>query len=331
MEKIKSAVKNKNFDHLYFFLGEEVFLSEYYVCQMKNTLVKDEQFDYIIFDSEDIGGLQEAVEGFPVMSEQKLVVVKGLDFSNEFKQNDVEFLTALLETVPLSTCMVFCCRTIKKNSKIYKLLQEKCTVCLFERQKPAEVIRWILKVAQSKNMRMDRETAALLIEYAGVDMTALMCEMEKLASYCGEGNSITQQAIEKIVIKSVDAKIYYLLDAIFGGHSSDAFLLLSEFKAENEKPIYINASVMGTIRTLLEHAYLLEEGKTSAAITDKLRLRPIQAKKNAAYLKKVDKRFLENMLKRCIDLDMQMKRGADGFAGLSLIVGEMLLKTNKKR
>lgn len=326
MEKIKTALKNKNIDHLYFFCGEEVFLSSYYLNQIKKMIVRDDQFDYSAFESENLDGLQEAVESVPVLSDRKMVVVKGLDFSAELKADDVEFLTELLETVPLSACLIFCCRTIKKNSKIYKLLSDKCTVCTFDRQKPAEVIRWLLKAARAKNINIDRDTAALLIEYAGVDMTTLVNELDKLAAYCGTGGTVTPDAVEKIVIKSVDAKIYYLLDAVLDGHSDKAFLLLSEFKAENEKPIYINASIMGTLKTLLEYAYLADEGVSPAAIADKLRLRPIQARKNAGYVKKISKRFLENMLKRCIDLDMQMKRGADGFAGLSLIIGEMLLK-----
>ena len=329
MENLKTALKNKNLEHLYFFLGEETYLSNYYLDAVKKALKCDENFDYIRIDSENVMGLQDAVESVPVMSEKKLVAVTGIDFSNEIKSAETEYVAQILENVPTYTCVVFLCRAIKKNSKIYKVLSEKCKTCLFDYQKPQDVIRWLIKVAQNKNSSMSRDTAALLIEYCGVDMTTLNNEMDKISAYCVSDGIITDDAIEKIVIKSVEAKIYYLLDAIFSGQSREVFSLLREFEAENEKPIYINASIMGTIKTLLEYIYMSEEGKSGGAISDKLRLRPIQAKKYAGYMKKIDKRFLENMLKRCIDLDMQMKRGADGFNGLSLISGEMLAKTKK--
>lgn len=329
MEKIKASIKNKNFDHLYLFLGEEVFLTDFYIQSVKKTLLKEDSFDFIVFDSEDISALQEAVEGVPMLNEHKVVVVRGQDLTAELKPAEVEFLTELLDNVPNSTCLIFSSVTVKKNTKLYKVLQDKCTVCQFERQKPAEIVRWLVNVAKTNDMLLDRDTAALLLEYAGSDMTTLKTELDKLFSYCVDTKIITSKDVEDIVIRTVDAKIYYLLDAVFGGDSEKAFMLLQELKIENEKPIYINASIMGTLRSLIEHAYLQKEGRSAAAITDKLRLRPIQAKKNTAYLKRIDVTFLENMLKRCVDLDMQMKRGADGFAGLSLVLGEMLIKTKR--
>ena len=329
MDNFKIALKNKNFDHCYFFLGEEVFLTNFYLDALKKALGCNEDFDYIVVDEEDVLSLQEIVEAAPVLSEKKLVVLKGIDLSLNIKSDAVDFLEQLLENVPPYTCLVFTSITIKKNSKIYKLLNDKCKVTLFERQKPQDVIKWILKAAQTKNVMIDRETAALLIEFAGVDMTTLNAELDKLASFCGEGNVITADAIERVVIKSIDAKIYYLLDAVFGGNSREAFELLKEYEVENETPIYINASIMGTIRTILEYDCLLKEGKTAYAISEKLKLRPIQAKKYAGYVKKISSVFLEAMLKRCVELDIQLKRGIDGFSALSLIIGEMLLKTKK--
>ena len=80
MEKIKAAIKNKNFDHMYFFLGEEVYLTSYYVDSIKKTLLPNgSEFDFIMFDSENIEDLQEAVESAPVLNEKKVVVVSQLN------------------------------------------------------------------------------------------------------------------------------------------------------------------------------------------------------------------------------------------------------------
>ena len=330
MEKLKTAIKNKNPDHLYFFLGEEIFLSNYYLDSLKKTIGCNEDFDYITVEPEEIMSLQEAVEGVPVFSEKKMVVVKGIDLSDEIKKtSEVDYVSEVLSVVPSFTCLVFQCRTIKKTSKLYKILKEKCTQVQFDYQKPVDVTKWVLKVAQTKDVAIDRETAAYLVESVGTDMTTLNTELDKLASYC-DNAPVTYDAIDKIVIKSIDAKTYYLMDAIFDGHSKEAFELLNELTiAESGMPIYLNASIMGTLRTLLEYEALVAEGKSSAAISDRLRLYPAKAKKYSGYLKKIDKAFLKNMLNRCLDIDSQMKMGADGFTGLSLIIGEMLAKTKR--
>lgn len=329
MEKFKTALKNKNFDHLYFFIGEETFLSDYYLDALKTALKCNTDFDYTVLDSENISELQEAVEGMPMMSEKKLVVVKGIELSNEIEKDDVDYVEEILNIVPSFTCLVFSCRTIKKTSKLYKILKDKCTQVEFDFQKPQDVTRWVLKACQAKNVVIDRETAAYLVDCAGVDMTLLGTEIDKLSSYCGD-EPVTIDAIDKIVIKSMDAKTYQLMDAVFDGHSKEAFELLNELSvAESGMPIYLNASLMGNIRTLLEYEALVSEGKSNAAISDRLRLYPAKVKKYSGYIKKMDKKFLQNMLKRCIEIDAQMKMGADGLTGLSLVIGEMLTKTKK--
>jgi len=330
MEKLKAALKNKNPDHLYFFLGEEIFLSNYYLESLRKTLGCNVDFDYTVIDSEDISGLQEEVEGVPVMSEKRMIVVKGMDFSEEIKKTaDVDFLSAVIDIVPSFSCLVFQCRTIKKTSAVYKLLKEKCTQVLFDYQKPQDVSKWVLKACQSKNISIDRETAAYFVDSVGVDMTLLNSELDKLASYCN-GEPATVDAIDKISVKSIDAKTYHLLDAIFDGHSNEAFELFNELiMSDRNMPIYLNASIMGTLRSLLEYEALATEGKSSSAIADRLKLYPVKVKKYAGYMKKIDKKFLQTMLKRCLDIDGQMKMGADGVAGLSLIIGEMLSKTRR--
>ena len=65
MQKIKTALKNKNFDHLYFFHGDETFLSAFYVEQIRKALV-DDPINYIKIDADDLSRLQEAVEDAPV-------------------------------------------------------------------------------------------------------------------------------------------------------------------------------------------------------------------------------------------------------------------------
>ena len=285
MEKFKMALKNKNLDHLYFFLGEEAFLSDFYLNMLKKTLGCNEDFDYITVETDDLMSLQETVEGVPVMSEKKMVVIKAVDFSDEFdKASQADYLSELLDIVPSFTCLVFQCRTIKKTSKIYKVLKEKCTQVIFDFQKPQDVTKWVLKAAQARNLQIDRETASYLVESAGVDMTLLGTELDKLASYCND-EPVTFEAIDEIVIKSMDAKTYYLLDAIFDGHSKEAFELLNELMlAERDMPIYLNASIMGTLRTLLEYEALLSEGKSSAAISDRLKLYPTKAKKFLRFI-----------------------------------------------
>ncbi|MBO5453023.1 MAG: DNA polymerase III subunit delta [Clostridia bacterium] len=325
MEKIIKHIKEKKFDKLYFFHGEEVFLSNYYVKLIKKHTVGDDEFNFISLDSEDVLSFQDAIESTPVFSEEKLVIIKGLDFSKEWKSDTYAFFEEMLENMPYYTRLILVCATVDKKSKIYKLLSSKCTECVFEHQKPRDIVKWIIKVTQSKGVSIDVDAAEMMTEYAGVDMNLLINEIDKLASYTGEGGKITAEAVEQLCTKNINAKVYSLMDAIMARKATDAFLILNELKREKEEPNYINGSLMRNILGILQYKALKEEGKSIASICEKMNLRPFVQKKYAVYEKSFKEAFLIEMVSECSDFDVKLKSGGmDGYSGLTLLISKMI-------
>lgn len=327
MQKIKQALKNKNLDHLYFFHGEEAYLSEYYTNQVKKQLIEDESFNFIKLYADDISRFQESVEACPVFEEQKLVVVKGRDFTDEWKAEQLHFLAEMLDQIPSYTYLIFLCGKLKdKRSKIYKLLADKCTECVFDHQKPADVINWIGKAVKTRGMEIDRDTAAFLLEYTGVDMTNILSELEKVSAYEQEKGRITKDGIKAVVTKTVETKVFDLMDAVTDGKKARAFQILNDLKTEKEEPIYINGALMRNLKGILEYKILSKEGKSASYIADKMRLRPYTQKKYGIQARKFSEPFLEKMLSGCSAFDIGVKTGEmDGYTGLSILIGEMMI------
>ncbi len=325
MQKIKKAIKNKNLDHLYFFHGPERYLSEYYLNQVKKLLVQDEEFNYQKLYADDISEFQETVEACPVMAEQKLVVVKGRDFSEEWKEDQYQFLSQMLSDIPPYTYLVFLCSNINKRSKIYKLLSETCTECIFDYQKPVDVINWIMKVVKAKGMMIDRDTAAFLLEYTGVDMTKILSEVDKIVAYEAKNGVISKAGIKEIITKTVETRVFDLMDAVTQGKKRLAFEILNDLQREKEEPVYINGALMRNIKGVLEYQILSAEGRPSAQIADKMKLKPYTQKKYAIQARKFKESFLVRMLARCGEFDIGVKSGEiDGYTGLHLLIAEMM-------
>ena len=179
METIKKALKDKKFDNLYFFYGEEVYLSNFYVNALKKELIENDEFNYTRLFCDELERFQESVEAMPVFEERRMVVVTSRDFSAEIKEDNYKLLEEMLEDMPDYTYVIFVCGNIKKTSKIYKLLSNKCTVCVFEKQKAPSLISWICNVCKKNGYEIEKDTASFLLEYAGSDMTKLLKEMEK--------------------------------------------------------------------------------------------------------------------------------------------------------
>lgn len=324
MEKIKKHIKENKFDSLYFFLGEEVFLSYHYLNLLRENLVGDDEFNYISLYAEDTNSFQDAIESGPMFGDNKLVVIKGIDFSKEWKSDTTEFFAEILNNVPYYTTLVFVCRTIDKKSKIYKLLNDKCTVCEFKPQDSKLLITWVKNIVRSKGGTIDSPAAEMIVEYAGKSMNLLENEIDKMLSYT-ENKHISIDTVEKLCTQNITAKVYSLTDAVMARQADKAFNILNELKREKEKPNYINDAFMRNILGVLQYKNLKQEGKSSAAITEKMNLLPWVLKKYVTYEKSFSEDFLIKTVSACADFDTSFKSGEiDGYAGLTMLISQII-------
>ena len=326
METIKNDLKNNQFKQLYFFLGEEVFLSDFYINAIKGKIVQMEEFNYFKLDTEKLEFLQDAVQSSPMMSEKKLVVLRGLDFSKEIKDSDVSFIEELIEDIPFYTHIIFACREIsKKTSKIYKLLSEKCTLCEFKKQGSVEIIRWIANVVKRNEMEITKDAAELMTKYAGFDMNTLKNEIEKCCAYSKAEGIITENTIKEVVTRNIESKTFDLLDAVMDMQKEKALMIFAELEKDKEEPVLINGALSKTIMGVLEYKLLKTEGQSVSAISSKMGLKPYTQKKYARYCDKMSEKFLQRMLSRCSEFDISYKTGIiNGYTGLTLLICEMM-------
>lgn len=327
MNTFKSHLKDKKFSQLYFFHGDEVFLSDYYAKKLKSNLVEEgDDFNYIKLSPEDSHMFQEAVEAGPMMADKKLVVVKGRNFSEEIKSDFLNLISEILEDIPSYTYVLFICGGIDKKSKIYKLLSTKCTTCVFDSQKSEDVITWIGKVTRSKGKNIDRDAAMLLTTYAGLDMTNLITEIDKLVAYAGAEANITQKMIDAIVIKNIDSIVFKLIDEALAGKNDNAFIIFNDLKVKKEQPIAINGAITKYMTDILRYKIMKQDNIPVKTICDTLKLRsPYQQKKYLGYDSKLSEKYLRKMINKCEWLDTEIKSGGiDGYTGLGILIAEMM-------
>ena len=83
LQRLKLAIRQKTPERLYFFHGEETFLLQHYLEQLRKLLVDDltESFNYHKLTKEnfDLYTLADAVESLPMMAESTFVWVDDID------------------------------------------------------------------------------------------------------------------------------------------------------------------------------------------------------------------------------------------------------------
>ena len=103
VQALKSAIKNNAPAKLYIFHGEEQFLLEHYLGQLRKSVLDEltESFNYHRFTNEtfDLRDFADAVDNLPMMAERTLVQVDDIDIF-KLPEDSREKLQEVISDIP---------------------------------------------------------------------------------------------------------------------------------------------------------------------------------------------------------------------------------------
>ena len=214
-QKLKSDLSAGNIGQVYIFYGEESYLREYYLGEIKKKLVPAgfEEFNYHRLSGKTLTmqELNEAVEAMPMMAERTLVVVTDCDLF-KLPEDQRTALIALLNDFPPYCCLVFVYDLIeykpsKTYKKLYEALDKNAQSVKFEAQERSDLINWIARRFRALGKGIDAQTAEHLIFTCGALMTGLVPEIEKIGAYA-KGKNITIDDINAVADPVLDAVVF---------------------------------------------------------------------------------------------------------------------------
>ena len=233
VQELKRHIKAKEFDRLYFFYGEEIFLLNHYLGQMRKQLLDPltESFNYHRLNNEtfDIRSFADAVENLPMMAENTFVQVDEID---PFKMNEADRtkMTEILSDIPDYCTVVFTYETVafkpdKRFKKLWDVVQENGLVVEFAKQDQRDLVAWISRHFASHNKRISQDLCLYLIDITGGTMTALGGEINKICAYSG-AEEIKKSDIDAVTEPVLDAVVFQMTDMLSDGRYDQALLKL---------------------------------------------------------------------------------------------------------
>ena len=166
-DKFRADLDAGTLGTVYIFHGEESYLREYYLTQMRKQLVPDgfEEFNYHRLEGKGVTAqlLQELCEAMPMMAQRTMVQIVDLDL---FKMNEEQRngLIALLDDFPDYCCLVLVYDRVEyKPNKTYKklcaALDKNAQVVKFEEQSQSEILKWVSRRFKATGHVIDAPTA----------------------------------------------------------------------------------------------------------------------------------------------------------------------------
>ena len=332
-QKLKSDLSTGEIGQVYIFHGEESYLREYYLGEIKKKLVPAgfEEFNYHRLSGKTLTmqELNEAVEAMPMMAERTLIVVTDCDLF-KLPEEQRTALIVLLNDFPPYCCLVFVYDLIeykpsKTYKKLYEALDKNAQSVKFEAQERSDLINWIARRFRALGKGIDAQTAEHLIFTCGALMTGLVPEIEKIGAYA-KGEVITQRDIDAVADPVLSAEVFRLSDAVLQGNYDGAARILGDLLKMQEEPIVILAALGSQLRRLYTARMAIDSGKDKYWLMELWEMRSdYPAKLLLQSAKRVSAQWCGDAVKMCqvADLRMKSQRGVDPAEELKLLLARL--------
>lgn len=318
LQGLKTALKNKSLGRLYFFHGEETFLLNHYLGQMKKQLLDPltESFNFHRLNNEtfDIRGFADAVENLPMMAENTFVQVDEIDL---FKMNegDRNKMAEILSDIPEYCTVVFTYLTTpwkpdKRLKKLWEAVEGSGTVVEFARQDQRDLVAWVTRHFAARRKRISTDLCIYLIDITGGTMTALSGEIEKICAYSG-AEEIRKTDIDAVTEPVLDAVVFQMTDLLSAGRYGEALGKLQQLLKMQQEPLAILGAVGSHFRRIGAARTLLDNGKTASDLQKLCGLPDYPARKTMEAARRFRPEFCRKAAELVLETDYQMKTSFD--------------------
>ncbi len=318
LQALKNEIKENNLGRLYFFHGEEQFLMQHYLEQIRKLLIDEltESFNYHKLTTEtfDIRTFADCVEGLPMMAEYTMVVVDEIDI---FKQNesDREKLADILSDIPDHCTVVFTYETTawkpdKRYKKLWTAVESNGRIIEFAKQDQRDLVAWITRHFHAYKKHITPDLCAYLIELTGGTMTLLLGEIAKISAYSSADN-IVKADIDAVTEPVLDALVFQMTDLLGQGVYGAALLKLRQLLQMQQEPIAILGAVGNHIRRLGAARMLFDNGKSASDLMRLCSMTDYAARKTMNAAGKFSAAFCRKAAELVLETDHAMKTSYD--------------------
>jgi DNA polymerase-3 subunit delta len=319
--------------NLHLFYGGEGFLVDEQLKELKAGLLPDGAND---INYESIDGrsaspdvIVSSLSSAPMLGGVKLVVISELKAltaggrarkkasprdegsgEGEEEKEDSSQLFASLKNLPDNVHVAFIVHgEVDKRRKLYKFIEDNGRVLQFKpfaEWEQEKLLAWIVAWAKTCGKTIKSQAARRLAEISDNDLRSLSQEIDKIAAYVGDGDSIEEKDVEAVASRG-SIGVFSLVDSLRARDIKASLSALVRLIRDKQDPVPLLGLIAKQFRMILQIRSLMDSGLTFNDIASKLRA-------NSYFLKKTAEgadRFSAAELRRNIEIlhkaDLQLK------------------------
>lgn len=314
LTQLKKELKENALGTLYLLHGEEAYLRDFYLGEMKKRILTPglEDFNLHTIQGKEANPriISEAVDCLPMMSERTMVLVMDYDL---FKapESHREELIALFSDLPEYVCLIFVYDLIEFKSdartKLAQTLKSHGLTVPFPHQNQGDLVDWICRRFRSLDKDIDSEQAKYLIFLCGDLMNTLGSEIAKIGAY-SKHSRITREDIDAVAVPLLDAKVFQMTDAVLNRSFDRAARVLGDLLTQQEPPVMIHALLGKQLRQLYTARLAFESHKSSQYLVNLWNMKSsYPADKLIQAASRFNRAWCRRAVSRAAEIDLAMK------------------------
>ena len=292
-------VKAGTVRNAYLFYGPEAYIRKSALTTLQKKLLTPglEDMNCTFMQNPTAQQIVENCETLPMLGDWRLVIVQGLALLESEKAKDEaqesKTLVDYIGRVPPSTCLVFECEAPDKRKKLCQTLMKLPGAVSFDALSDARLTQWMNQTLRPMKKRMDANTCARLAFTSGRDLTMLNGELQKLAAYVGERETITAEDVEQIATHTAECTVFAMVDALVDGQRIGVLALITR-----------------QYRQMLYAKDMQESRTPQAQMAKALGVPPFALSQLTRRAGRRTMAQLKKQLALCVNADFDIKRGA---------------------
>ena len=315
LSELKLQLKNSAISGIYLFSGREDYLKQYYIEQLIQSVLPngDDGLNYLRVEYSQVRVLDmtDYMQALPVFADRKILHITALD-TDTARKDIAEVMGDMAKDFPEYLVVVFDRQTTDPQnqtvafSDIKKAAASHVQDVVLNEQDVDLLKRWMTRRATSCGKALTSAAADHLLAIADNNMLSLGNELNKICAYA-KGNEIRISDIDAVTVRTIDAQIYELADAVLAGDAEKCMLCADDL-LEKFPDTMVLASVYNCFSRLYRVCIGKECGLSAAEIAKQYNLKSGTVNKNLRILRSFSLSKIKRLISICVDADSELKR-----------------------
>jgi DNA polymerase-3 subunit delta len=288
---------------IYFFSGEQTFLTEQAIDRLKkHLLIKNPELNYSLFhgDTASAADIIPLAGTFPMFGNKRLILLKNAEklSTTELKQFERYF-----QSPSAFTCLVF----QFNNTKGIEIKDNENVLMVDTTPGKNDLHSSIREIAADCGHDITNDALLRLTSLLGENLQDIKTEIEKLSLYTAGRKKIEASDVVRITEKIKFENIFQLLNAIAKKDIKNAMRVLLDLELKNEDPISILNTLSREIRLIWKVKELIERRYTTEQILNEVKIPPKRLYYKQGEAKKLTFAEIRGIMKSLYEADRKLK------------------------